>query len=209
MREFFYLSSIFILANLPYRWRRFIGAGWRETIHISLWFFLCLLLLLIPTLPVANIVIDRLQVFLFLGATIVWFAVPVIVKRFGSYPKQYVDENPDRYLVRCELPAYFLKYGQVMFQQAAFLYLLFVALPALKAPSSLSWFVIIVSVAHLYNIFFIAKKWALIFFLLSIPMAVLFGFLLMEGYALITASLHLLFYPLMNAFYWRPFRLSK
>lgn len=209
MREFFYLGLIFILANLPYKGKRFIRPSWKEAIHISLWFFLCSLFFLVPALPVSYIVIDRFQVFLFLGATIVWFAVPAIVKRCGSYPKQYIDENPDRYLVRCELPAYFLKYGQVMFQQASFLYLLFVALPALRAPSNILWFVIIVSVAHLCNLFFIAKKWALIFFLLSVPMVVLFGFLLMDGYILITVSIHLLFYPFMNIFYWRPFRLSK
>ncbi len=93
MREFFYLGSIFILANLPYKGKRFIHPAWKEAAGISLWFFLCSLFLIIPTLPVANIAIDRLQIFLLLLATIVWFVVPVIVKRYGTYPKHYIDQT--------------------------------------------------------------------------------------------------------------------
>jgi len=46
------------------------------------------------------------------------------------------------------------------------------------------------------------KKWALFYTALSIPMAIIFGYMILGGFVFITASIHLLFYLIFNATYW-------
>ena len=95
-----------------------------------------------------------------------------------------------------------VKYFEVLFQESTFLFLLFVALAGLPVLTTLLLFTLIVGVIHLGNLFFMDRKWALFYTLLSIPMAFGFGYLISQGLVLITASIHLIFYLAFNTRYW-------
>ena len=95
-----------------------------------------------------------------------------------------------------------IKYFEVLFQQSIFLFIYFEVLGNLPINLSILMFTVIVAIFHLGNFLFIHSKWVLFYFILSIPMAILFGFMISQGLTLLTMSIHIIFYLIFNSRYW-------
>jgi hypothetical protein len=140
----------------------------------------------------------------FIITTLIWFIFPKLIRLYGTYPNSYLKDKKGntRFMVRFELPSMTIKYFEVLFQQATFLFLLFVVLIGIPKITSIYLFTLIIVIIHLGNLFFMDKKWALSYTVLSIPMAIIFGNMILQGFVLLTTSIHLLFYLIFNASYW-------
>jgi len=88
-------------------------------------------------------------------------------------------------------------------------WLIFVVLIGIPKITSIYLFTLIIVIIHLGNLFFMDKKWALFYTVLSIPMAIIFGNMILQGFVLLTTSIHLLFYLIFNATYWFPVNIKE
>jgi hypothetical protein len=142
------------------------------------------------------------MVMIFGSTTLVWFFAPWLIPKIGVFPKQIVDEKLNRFLILFQPRTFYLKYFEVLFQQVIFLFMLYVALWALPYNSQVFWFTMIIGFFHLGNLFFLPKRDAMVFFVLSFPMAVFFSFMILNGLVLVTASMHLWFYLFFAGYPW-------
>ena len=202
--NFLFLLCVLTIANIAYKGRTFDKKSWNRVVALSIWFIICLLILLKVNYQKLLITINFITVGLFVATTLIWFLFPKLIRLYGKYPRSYLKDKKGntRFMVRFESSSMCIKYFEVLFQQATFLFLLFVVLVGLPKVTSIFLFTLIVAIIHLGNLFFIHKKWALLYFVLSIPMAVLFGYMILQGFILLTASIHLFFYLIFNASYW-------
>lgn len=136
-----------------------------------------------------------------------WFGAPQILPRIGKNPDKVLKDNSRSYLTHGELKIFFLKFCEVLFQQAKFAYILFVVLDGLSLSSRIWWFTGIVSFLHFFNIFFVPAGW--FFFLVSIPMGPLFSWIILKGFIYIALSIHLWFYLILITQYWLRAKFSK
>lgn len=198
------LIVLIVVTNLPYKRSHFPQGSWIETRAITLAFVVGILILLIGIQPyLIPVIITPQLAILFSILTIIWYALPAVVRRYGSYPTQALHNKPKRFLIRMQYPVWTLKYVEILFQQVCFVYLFFVLLNGTHyRDSALVWFTVLVSGVHLVNFRYRERFIAGLFFLLSIPMAILFGHLLFEGYVIMTIMIHLLFYMLFYGSYW-------
>ena len=201
-----FLLLVLVIANVAYKGRTFDKTSWSRIISLSLIFVISSLVLLGSNYKKLLITVNYITAGLFIIITLIWFIFPKLIRFYGTYPSSYLKDkkNNTRFIVRFELPSMTIKYFEVLFQQATFLFLLFVVLTDLPKISSIFLFTLIITIIHLGNLFFMNKKWALFYTALSIPMAIIFGYLILEGFVLLTASLHLLFYLFFNTSYWLP-----
>lgn len=210
LKIFFFL---FILAsiNFTYKGKALNNKGWNRVMALSIWFIICSFILLGFDYQKLLITANYITVGLFIIMTLLWFIFPNVIRHYGKYPFSYLKnkKNNERFMVRFELPSMMIKYFEVLFQQATFLFLLFVVLTGLPKITSIFLFTLIIVFIHLGNLFFMNKKWALFYTALSIPMAIFFGYIILNGFALLTASIHLLFYLIFNATYWFPHKIIK
>ena len=171
---------------------------------LSSWFIICGFILLGFNYQRLFITFNYLTVSAFSISTLAWFLFPKVIRHYGKYPHSYFQDKTGntRFMVKFELPSMTVKYFEVLFQQSTFLFLLFVALSGLQVSTTIFIFTVVVAIIHLGNLFFMDRKWALFYTLLSIPMAVGFGYLISQGLVLLTASMHLVFYLAFNARYW-------
>ena len=202
--KIFFLLLVLAVANVSYKGRTFNGTSWNRVIALSLWFIVCSLVLLGTNYQKLLVTFNFTTVGIFIITTLVWFLFPKLIRFYGTYPSSYLKDKKGntRFMVRFELPSMTIKYFEVLFQQVTFLFLLFVVLVGLPKMTGIFLFTLIVAIIHLGNLFFMNKKWALLYFVLSIPMAILFGYMIMRGFILLTASIHLAFYLIFNAHYW-------
>ena len=200
------LFFLFILTsiNFAYKGKAFDKKDWNRVMSLSIWFIICSVILLVFNFQGLLIIANFITVGFFLITTLLWFTFPRIIRHYGKYPSLYLKDkkNNDRFMVRFELPSMTVKYFEVLFQQATFLFLLFIVLTNLPKISNIFLFTLIIIIIHLGNLFFMNKKWALFYTVLSIPMAIIFGNMILQGFVLLTTSIHLLFYLIFNASYW-------
>ena len=200
------LFFLFILTsiNFAYKGKAFDKRDWNRVMSLSIWFIICSVILLVFNFQGLLIIANFITVGFFLITTLLWFTFPRIIRHYGKYPSLYLKDkkNNDRFMVRFELPSMTVKYFEVLFQQATFLFLLFIVLTNLPKISNIFLFTLIIIIIHLGNLFFMNKKWALFYTVLSIPMAIIFGNMILQGFVLLTTSIHLLFYLIFNASYW-------
>lgn len=203
--KFIYLLAIVFIGYLPYKSiQRFRNGGLanistRLAVGMSLWFLILSTLLVFQT---PNIIINTsLFPLLFFGVTVlIWIVTPWILRRIGTLPDKIITENPTSFLIRTQPKMFLLKFFEVLFQQAKFSYLLFIVLGDLPFVSRLIWFTGIVSLLHLYNVYFVRAAW--LFFFVSIPMGPLFSLLIVNGYIFIAITIHLWFYLLFVSRHW-------
>ena len=200
------LFFLFILTsiNFAYKGKAFDKRDWNRVMSLSIWFIICSVILLVFNFQGLLIIANFITVGFFLITTLLWFTFPRIIRHYGTYPSLYLKDkkNNDRFMVRFELPSMTVKYFEVLFQQATFLFLLFVVLSGSQKITSIFLFTLIIVIIHLGNLFFMNKKWALFYTVLSFPMAIIFGYMILNGFVLLTVSIHLLFYLIFNASYW-------
>lgn len=203
IRSVMYLFFCIIFAYAPYKPNQkklFISTSLWYAVFVSVWFVIWSVFLVVPVFP--RIVINRNTVPLFFAMSILWFLSTLLVRRYGHEPPKNISEAPSRLLIRFEPQMFFTKYFEILFQQSMFLYIIFVLLRGLSEIQVIGWFTIVVGVIHLGNIPFTGKKDAMFYFYLSLPTAVLFGWLILHGYVFITTTLHMLFYLVFNGRHW-------
>lgn len=202
--NFLFLLAVLGIANIAYKGKIFDNTSWNRILILSSWFTICGFILLGFNYQRLFITFNYLTVSAFSITTLAWFLFPKVIRHYGKYPHTYFKDkiNNTRFMVKFELPSMTAKYFEVLFQQSTFLFLLFVALAGLPVSTTIVLFTLIVGVIHLGNLFFMDRKWALFYTLLSIPMAVGFSYLISQGLILLTASMHLIFYLAFNARYW-------
>lgn len=138
----------------------------------------------------------------FLATSVLWIAAPWLVRTYGEYPKEVIEKHPKWFGLRCEPRTFYLKYFEVLFQQSTFLYILSTVLADGYIPVRLIGFTLIIAIFHLVNLMFISRKEGMIFFWFSIPMGIIFGYLILHGYIFITYTIHLWFYLIFSGRYW-------
>lgn len=202
--KFLFLLLILGFVNIAYKGKAFNNKSWGKIVLLSLMFTLSSLVLLINKDQKILITLNIATIGFFSVTTLLWFVFPKIIRFFGKYPNWYLKDkkNNTRFIVRFELPSMTVKYFEVLFQQSTFLYLLYAVLINTTKINTIFLFAIIIVFIHLGNLFFMEKKWALFYTVLSFPMALIFGQIILQGLALITASFHLLFYLIFNSSYW-------
>lgn len=197
-----------VLAYALYKPRQkklFTRASLRYAIGVSVWFIIFTCLLVIPA--VKNISVNYTVLPLLIFVSIIWFLSPTLVRIFGHEPPKGLSQAPARLLIAFESRVYLTKYFEILFQQSIFVYILFILLYGMSVPGTLIWFTVIIGIIHLGNLPFTGKKDTLYYLYLSLPMAVLFGYLILRGYVFVTISLHMLFYLVFNGRHW--FRFNK
>lgn len=195
---------VMLLANLPYKGRLF------DKFNPKL-FLLCLTSFVTGTIILVffskNYILIKTGVFsslIFILTTVLWFISPHLIRKFGRYPTNYLQKhgNKTRFLARFDLHSMAIKFFEILFQQSMFLFLLFYALSFDNTPWKILIFTFLMIFIHLLNMPFLGFKWTLTYTALSIPMAIVFGWLILNGHILITFSIHLLFYLIFNGQLW-------
>lgn len=203
--KFVYLLVIVFIGYLPYktilkfRKNGLSSISLRLSFLMAVW-FLVLSSLLILQIPNLFLNVSPLLIVGFGITVAIWFAAPRILRRIGVYPTKILGDNPKWYILRAESKTFFLKFCEVLFQQAKFAYLLLEVLGVMPLISRVWWFTGIVGFLHIFNIFFVPSGW--FFFLVSIPMGPLFSWLILNGYITVTTTIHLWFYFALVAWYW-------
>lgn len=207
LEKLFYLLIIVLIGYLPYKTlQRFLKGGlndvpWWGTTLLSIW-FIFLSTILLSDVDRSVILVTPFLLASFIVTTALWITTPAILRRIGSYPASVVQAKPQWFLVRAEPRTFFLKFFEVLFQQAKFLFLLTVVLTELSDTSKIFWFAFIVAIFHLNNFFFLYKREAFLFFFMSIPMGFLFSYLILHDFVIMTTLIHLWFYLLFVSWYW-------
>lgn len=198
------LICIIVLANLPYKGKFFDKFNFRLSMLCAGSFILGSVLLLFLVKDNLKLNLELFYFSVFIIISFLWFLSPYLVRRYGKYPLYYIGDkaNKGRFLAKFELHSMTVKYFEILFQQSIFLYLLFVILSFNILSTNLVVFILIVAIIHLGNLPFLGVKWTLIYTALSVPMALVFGILILNGYILITTSIHLLFYLIFNGQLW-------
>lgn len=206
-----FLFLVLVIANIAYKGKTFDKTSWGRVILLSFIFIISSCILLVNQDQKILFTKNYATIGIFIPTTLLWFIFPKLIRFFGEYPSLYLKDkkNNTRFMVKFELPSMTIKYFEVLFQQATFLFLLFVVLTDLPKISSIFLFTLVIILIHLGNLFFMNKKWALFYTALSIPMAIFFGYMILNGFVLLTASIHLLFYLIFNATYWFTPKYSK
>lgn len=209
--KIFFLLLVLAVANVAYKGRTLNKTSLNRVVALSLWFIVCSFVLLGANYQKLLVTFNFTTVGIFIITTLVWFLFPKLIRLYGTYPNSYLKDKKGntRFMVRFELPSMTIKYFEVLFQQTTFLFLLFVLLIDLQKITSIFLFTLIITIIHLGNLFFMDKKWALFYTILSFPMAIIFGYMILNGYVLLTICIHLLFYLIFNATYWFPINVKK
>lgn len=193
-----------VFAYLPYKGKDFDDVSWKKAITLSLRFLLSSFFLVALITQNLYLKLDIITIGIFVVTTLIWIFTPRIIRLYGKYPKTFLEDkkNRMRFMAKFEPRTMTIKYFEVLFQQAGFLFIFLGILGSLPISKSIFLFTVIVAIFHLGNIFFIHAKWTLIYFTLSIPMAIIFGYMISQGFIFLTASIHLTFYLIFNAKYW-------
>ena len=206
MTIFNILFLLFVLGivNIAYKGKVIDKTNWNRVVILSGLFIVSSFVLLGANFQKLFIALNLPALGIFTITTLIWFLFPKIIRHYGKYPNSYLKDKKGniRFMVRFEYPTMTIKYFEVLFQQVTFLFIIFVALSGLPTATLISLFTMIVVIIHLGNLLFMDYKWALLYTFLSIPMALLFGFLINQGLVLVTAGIHLAFYLVFNAKYW-------
>lgn len=193
-----------IITYLPYKGRNFRNIVWSKAIFLSSLFLVSSAVLVTIVWPTLKIEANSVTLAIFGITTLLWFIAPRFVRHFGKYPKSYLakEDNETRFLAKVEPKTMMIKYFEVLFQQAGFIFLFFKVLAGFSLDERVLLFTVVVAIFHLGNILFMHAKWALFYFVLSIPVGFIFGYLLSRGLVFLTASIHLLLYIVFNVRYW-------
>jgi hypothetical protein len=203
MNTILYAIICLSLANFFYKShanKRKIATNPRYALFVGVWMSLFVLLFFIPSwniLPV-NYYLSPL----FILTSVVWFAFPMIVRKYGKAPTKRMVPTSGNFLLYFTPNVMFAKYFEILCQQGLFVYVLMVVFQGQSDVHKLFWFFVCNIVLHVSNLLFMEKKETLFFVYWSIPMGIIFGYLLLHGYIFLTGSIHMLFYLVVNGSLW-------
>lgn len=203
MNTIVYALVCISLANLVYKShanKRRIATQPMYAIFVGIWMCVFALLFFVPSwqsLPVNYSLLP-----LVILTTAVWFAFPWIVRRYGIEPKKLMTVSSPNFLLYFTPSVVFAKYFEILCQQGLFVYVLVVVFQGQSDVSKLVWFFVCNVTLHLANLLFMEKKETMFFVYWSLPMGIVFGYLLLHGYIFLTSSIHMIFYLVVNGSLW-------
>lgn len=203
MNTIVYALLCISLANLVYKSyanKRRIATQPKYAIFVGVWMCAFALMFFIPSWQSLSVNYSLLPQFIF--TTAVWFAFPWIVRRYGKEPKKIMSESSPNFLLYFTPSVVFAKYFEILCQQGLFVYVLSVVLHGQSDMQKLFWFFIGNIVLHVANLLFMEKKETMFFVYWSIPMGIVFGYLILHGYLFLTGSIHMIFYLVVNGSLW-------
>lgn len=165
------------------------------SLFVTFWFCLFTIVLYFQFKKIYHASLQQIP--LFIGITIIWFLLPLILQVLKRFSLITFNQSSLGFWSRLKPSTMLVKYAEVIFQQSFFLYTFAILLRGVPSNTKILAFTAIISIIHLGNLFFIKRREAIIFFLLSIPMAFFFGMLLTKGLIFATLSIHLFFYLLL------------
>ncbi len=205
--KFVYLLIIILIGYLPYKvLQKKLPRGLNDisnstALLLGAW-FLILSGLLLSQIKELNVSIPTWILVAVSLTSAIWFSVPFLIRKIGVYPDKVISQKPTLFVVKFDPHTLYLKFFEVLFQQIKFLFMLSVVLVTLSPIDRTIIFTLIIGFFHFNNLFFLPKREAMVFFILSFPMAVLFSILILRGYVLLTLSIHLWFYLLFAGYPW-------
>lgn len=201
------LVGIILIGYAPYKaFQRFNKHGLNDisyltSVLLTLWFIIWSVLLFVWS-QITRYPFSTVSLVVFFITTMIWIFAPGFIRKFGVVPARLISEKPTWFGVRFDRRTFYLKYFEVIFQQAKFLFLLSVIFAVLPYASQIIWFVLAVGFLHFQNIFFIPRGEAVLFFVLSFPGAFLFSYFILHGQFLLSISFHLWFYLIFCGLPW-------
>ncbi|MDA1316571.1 MAG: hypothetical protein O3B87_00925 [bacterium] len=208
---FLYLLLVICATYAPYKFLQRTGgllhiSAKRATI-LAVIFFTSILLLL-RSFNFSSIE-TNLYIFTLLGLLVtLWFLAPRLLPFIGVYPRKILEPPSKLAIISAHPPVLFLKFFEVIFQEVFFLYLLSVVFDGFSLADRIIWFTIINVLIHAINIIFVRHIIVLWITILSIPMGILFSYLILHGYILVTVMIHLGFYLALTTYFWTNKRYS-
>lgn len=205
--KFLYLLAIIILGYAPYKiFQRTRSRGLTDITPLGAtllasWFIVLSIVLFFQTGAVF-LIKTTMMVIMVVLTVLLWLLAPMLIRKIGVFPKQLTKEKPNWFVIRFDPHTWYLKFFEVIFQQVKFLFMLYVVLAGLPYHSQILWFTLIIGFFHFQNMYFIPKKEAMEFFILSFPGALLFSILILQGYFLLSISIHLWFYLFFAGYPW-------
>lgn len=205
--NFIFLLIILIIGYLPYKFlMRLLPKGLSDiskltSLGLIAWFILFSAIIFIQVKN-PQIQTDSTVLLIFIITTIVWILAPFVIPKIGVYPKEIAGQKPTWYSVQFKYHTFYLKYFEVLFQQSKFIFMLQLVLIGFTLIDRVILFTLIIGVFHLLNLYFLPKREAMVFFLFSIPMGGLFSLLIINGFLLLTISIHLWFYLIYSTLPW-------
>ena len=200
--SFITLLVISFIPNAFYKGRTFFEVSWKYTFFITVLFFISSSFLFYLGSSSFFIRWSFFPIGFFFS--VLWFIWPLVIRRVGTYPSGYLKQEPSRFLAKFDPKVSLFKYMEILFQEVSFLYLFFIVLSALSDFQKIAVATVIIGLFHVTNFLVMPKKFALFYFLLSLPMTLIFGILILNGYILVTLSIHICFYIVHNSFFWIP-----
>ncbi len=198
-----YAIGCISLANVFYKShanKRKIAAQSSYAFFVGLWMSVFVLLFFIPSW---NLLPKNYYLFpLFAFTSVTWFIFPLIVRKYGVPPAKHMIPTSGNFLLYFTPSVMFAKYTEILCQQGLFVYTLMVVLQGQSDMHKLIWFFIGNLLLHMANILFMEKKKTLFFVYWSIPMGIVFGYLIIHGYIFLTISVHMIFYLVVNGSLW-------
>lgn len=209
---FLYLILLICITYAPYKFlqsrRGLLDISFRKAAVLAT-IFLISILLLLKDVHLSSIE-TNLYIFTGLGIVVVlWFCAPRLLPLIGSYPSKILKPPSKLVIISAHPPILYLKCIEVIFQEVFFLYLLSVVLDGFPFADQIIWFTIINLLIHALNIVFVRHIIVLWITIVSIPMGLLFSYLILHGYILVTLMIHLGFYLVLTTYYWTNTRYSS
>lgn len=203
MYPIIYAIACITLANIFYKSlsnKRKIATNPSYALFVGGWMSLFVILFFVPSWSILPVNFYLLPVFIL--TSVLWFIFPMIVRIYGVAPKKNMIPTSGNFLLYFTPSVMFAKYFEILCQQGLFVYILFVVLQGQSDIAKLFWFFAFNILIHVANLLFMEKEETLFFIYWSIPMGIVFGYLLINGYIFLTASIHMIFYLIVNGSLW-------
>lgn len=198
-----YAIGCISLANVFYKShanKRRIASQPLYAFFVGLWMSIFVFLFFIPSW---NFLPKNYYLFpLYIFTSLVWFMSPLFVRKLGQAPAKHMVPTSGNFLLYFTPSVMFAKYFEILCQQGLFVYTLMVVLKGQSELNTLGLFFLCNILLHIANLLFMEKKETLFFVYWSIPMGIVFGYLINHGYIFFTISVHMIFYLVVNGLLW-------
>ena len=122
-----FLLFVLGITNIAYKGRAFDKTSWNRVAMLSGLLVICSFILLGIDYRKLFITLNPVTAGALLIVTFIWLFFPKMIRLYGKYPSLYLKDKKRnvRFMVRFEYPSMTIKYFEVLFQQATFLFLIF------------------------------------------------------------------------------------
>lgn len=200
-----YLTALIFIAYTPYKFLQYKSRLLNITLKNACLLTSILIItgsLLASEVELSSIMVSWPIVLGLMATFLLWILSPYIIPRIGRYPKRVLGAESKLYMISLRPPVLILKLFEILFQEVFFLYALSMVLAGLSYESKILYFTLFNLAIHAGNIPILRNRLILMITALSVPMGVLFSVLILNGYVLVTTTIHIAFYLLLTTYYW-------